>query len=258
MEISIESKNTELYEQLARIGKVIVNPKRIELLDLLCQGERNVEALAVTAGLKITTASAHLQIMRAARLVEIRREGTHVYYRAASEEVCLFVSALGELARARLAEVERIMQDIAIGGDTERVSRTELLNRVRRGDVVVLDVRPTEEYEAGHIPGAYSIPLEHLEARLDGINPNVEVVAYCRGPLCLLAPQAVDILRKRGYRARCLEDGMPEWRRAGLETAAGVEDKPHTENPAQGGRTAKRRSREVHTVASQAEGGHAR
>ncbi|MCL4434456.1 MAG: metalloregulator ArsR/SmtB family transcription factor [Actinobacteria bacterium] len=211
-----------LYEQLARIGKVVVNPKRIELLDLLCQGERSVDALAVAASLKVTTASAHLQVMWQARLVVTRRDGTRVYYRAASEEVCRFVAALGVLARARLAEVEQILQEIGTGArSTKRVSRAELLDKVRSGEVVVLDVRPTEEYQAGHIPGAVSMPLEHLEAHLDDLDPDVEVVAYCRGPLCLLAPQAVDVLQERGYHARCLEDGMPEWRQAGLDVARG-------------------------------------
>ncbi|HUZ09437.1 MAG TPA: metalloregulator ArsR/SmtB family transcription factor [Acidimicrobiales bacterium] len=212
-----------LYEQLARIGKVVVHPKRIELLELLCQGERSVEALAAATGLKLTTASAHLQVMRQARLVETRREATRVFYRAAGEEVCRFVGSLGDLARARLAEVEQILREIgADAPGTERVTRTELLARARAGDVVVLDVRPSEEYEAGHVPGAISLPLEHLEARLDELDPAFEVVAYCRGPLCLLAPQAVAALRERGRQARCLEDGMPEWRRAGLPVAVGV------------------------------------
>jgi len=136
-----------------------------------------------------------------------------------------FVAALGSLARARLAEVEQIIQEMDTGArSTERVSRVELLDRVRSGEVVVLDVRSMEEYEAGHIPGAASVPLEHLEAHFDYLDPDVEVVAYCRGPLCLLAPQAVEVLRKRGYHARCLEDGMPEWRRAGLEVAEGQGD----------------------------------
>ena len=211
-----------LYEQLARIGKVVVHPKRIELLDLLCQAERSVEALAAASGLKLTTASAHLQVMRQARLVETRREGTRVYYRAAGEEVCRFVSALNDLARARLAEVDQILR--VLGTDaagTERVSRGELLARVQAGEVVVLDVRPAEEYAAGHIPGARSLPLEHLEDRLDELDPHLEVVAYCRGPLCLLAPEAVALLRARGHRACCLEDGLPEWRQAGLPVQAG-------------------------------------
>ncbi|MDA8367960.1 MAG: metalloregulator ArsR/SmtB family transcription factor [Actinomycetota bacterium] len=214
----------DLYAQLARIGKVVMHPKRIELLDLLCQGERSVEALASASGLKLTTASAHLGVMRQARLVETRREGTRVYYRAAGEEVCRFVTALGDLARARLAEVDQILRGIGTDAHgTERVTRAELLERVRVGDVVVIDVRPPEEYAAGHIAGAISLPLEHLEARLDELDPTVEVVAYCRGPLCLLAPEAVATLHERGRTARCLEDGLPEWRRAGLPVAAGAE-----------------------------------
>ncbi len=211
-----------LYEQLARIGKVLTHAKRIELLDLLCQGERSVDALAAATAMKLTTTSAHLQVMRAARLVEIRREGTRVYYRAASEEVCGLITSLGDVAKARLAEVEQILREIDSDSmGTERITRSELLVRVRQGDVVVLDVRPSTEYYAGHIPGAISIPLEHLEAELLAIDPAAEVVAYCRGPLCLLAPQAVALLRERGRSARCLEDGMPEWRQAGLPVSLG-------------------------------------
>ena len=215
-------RRADLYEQLARIGKVVVHPKRIELLDLLCQAERSVEALAEATGLKLTTASAHLQVMRQARLVETRRDGTRVFYRAAGEEVCRFVSALGDLARARLAEVDQILRSLGTdAAGTERVSRDELLTRVQAGEVVVLDVRPAEEYAAGHIPGARSLPLEQLEARLDELDPALEVVAYCRGPLCLLAPGAVALLRSRGRTARCLEDGLPEWRQAGLPVEEG-------------------------------------
>ncbi|MGH9122888.1 MAG: ArsR/SmtB family transcription factor [Acidimicrobiales bacterium] len=223
----MEYSSTDLYEQLARIGKVVMHPKRIELLELLCQGERSVETLATATGLKLTTASAHLQVMRQARLVVTRRDGVRVFYRAAGEEVCRFVASLGDLARARFAEVDRILSEIGAGQHpTERVSRTELLQRVRAGDVVVIDVRPAEEFEAGHIPGALSIPLEHLELRLDELDPAIEVVAYCRGPLCLLAPQAVASLRSRGRNALCLEDGMPEWRQAGLPVAIGAEPPP--------------------------------
>ena len=215
---------TDLYEQLARIGKVVVHPKRIELLDLLCQAERSVETLAAATDLKLSTAAAHLQVMRHARLVETRREGTRVFYRSAGDEVCRFVSALGDLGRARLAEVDQILREIDAGhGDTERVTRTELLERARSGEVVVIDVRPVEEFAAGHIPGAISMPLAKLEARLGEIAPALEIVAYCRGPLCLLAPEAVATLRARGRSARCLADGLPEWRRAGLPVATGVE-----------------------------------
>jgi rhodanese-related sulfurtransferase len=212
-----------LYEQQARIGKVVEHPKRIELLELLCQSERRVEALAAAAGLKLTTASAHLQVLRQARLVETRRAGTSVYYRTAGDEVCRFVAALADLARTRLAEVEQILRVLGEGREeTERVTREELLGRMRRGDVVVVDVRPTEEYEAGHIAGAISIPLEGLEARLDELGRDLDIVAYCRGPLCLLAPQAVALLRGHGFDARSLVDGMPEWRSAKLPVAVGV------------------------------------
>ena len=218
-----------LYEQLARIGKVVVHPKRIELLDLLCQAERSVEALADATGLKFSTASAHLQVMRQARLVETRKEGTRIYYRAAGEEVCRFVSALSDLGRARLAEVDQILRSIGTNAaGVERVSRDELLDRVRSGSAVVVDVRPTEEYLAGHISGAISVPLEDLEDRLSELDTTLEVIAYCRGPLCLLAPEAVTALRARGFRARCLEEGLPEWRRAGLPISAGfVPASPH-------------------------------
>jgi rhodanese-related sulfurtransferase len=209
-----------LYEQLARIGKVVVHPKRIELLELLCQGERRVESLASTAGLKLTTASAHLQVMRQARLVETRRVGTSVYYRAAGDEVCRFVTALGDLARARLAEVEQILRGLA--ENAERVTRAELVARVRRGEVVVVDVRPAQEYEAGHVAGAISIPFDQLESRLDELPRDLDIVAYCRGASCLLAPQAVSLPRARGFTAAPLEDGLPEWRAANLPVAVGT------------------------------------
>ncbi len=214
----------DIYEQLARIGKIVGHPKRIELLEILCQSERPVDSLAAATGLNLTTVSAHLQVMRQARLVETRKAGTRIYYRAAGAEVCQFVKALSDLALARLAEVEQILREIEAGGHSaEQVSREELIARVRRGDAVVIDVRPSEEYQAGHIPGAFSVPLEHLEAKLDEIEPDVEVVAYCRGPLCLLAPQAVAIMRRRGLNAKRLEEGMPEWRQAGLPVAVGTE-----------------------------------
>ncbi|MHB8619356.1 MAG: ArsR/SmtB family transcription factor [Chloroflexota bacterium] len=214
----------ELREQFARIGKVIVHPKRIELLELLCQGERSVESLTRATGLRLTTASAHLQILRQARLVETRRDGVRVLYRAAGEEVCRFVAALGDLARARLGDVERILR--RFGDDPEGLepmTRPMLLEKARRGEVMVLDMRPEEEYRAGHIPGALSIPLDRLADRLGELSATSEVVAYCRGPYCLLAPQAVALLRRRGFRAVRLAEGMPEWRGAGLPVAVGAE-----------------------------------
>lgn len=211
-----------IYEQFARIGKAVANPRRIELLDLLCQGDRSVEVLAAAAGMGVTSTSAHLRVLREARLVETRREGTRVYYRLADDAVCTFVLALRDLARKRFAEVEQIVRDYFVARDRlEPVRREELLARADEGSVVILDLRPREEYEAGHIPGAISIPLEELEKRIAELPRDVEFVAYCRGPYCVLAPQALELLRRHGYRARRLEDGYPEWRLAGLPTAVG-------------------------------------
>ena len=161
-------------------------------------------------------------MLRQARLVETRREGVKVYYRLADEEVCRFFFALRDLARARLAEVEQVVRDYLEARDElEPVSRQTLLERLGRGDVTVLDVRPPEEFAAGHIPGARSVPLPELERRLDELPRDVEVVAYCRGPYCVLAPEALGILRAAGFRARRLEDGFPEWRLAGLPVEVG-------------------------------------
>lgn len=212
-----------LYDQFARIGKAVAHPKRIELLDLLCQGERSVEVLANAAALSVTNASAHLKALRGARLVETRREGTRVYYRLASESVCDMFFALRNLAAQRYAEVEMMVRDYFEARDQlEPVSREELLARADDGTVLVLDVRPPEEYSAGHIPGAISLPLDQLEGRLVDLPPETEIVAYCRGPYCVLAPQALQVLRRHGFTARRLQDGLPEWRRAGLPVEVGT------------------------------------
>jgi len=206
-----------LYEQFARVGKAAANPKRLEILDLLRQGERSVEGIATATDLGLTTASAHLQLLRQARLVATRKDGTRVYYRIADDTVSQFLSALQELARARLTEVEQTVRTYFAARDAlDPVGREELLRRIDTGDVVVLDVRPAEEYAAGHVRGAVSIPLEELSARLDELPANVEIVAYCRGPYCVLAPQSIELLRASGRLARRLEDGFPEWRAAGL------------------------------------------
>jgi len=218
------TSEADLHEQFARIGKALGSARRVELLDLLCQGERSVEALARTASMTVTNTSQHLHVLRAARLVDARKEGTKVIYRVAGEDVCRFFLALRELAGARLAEVEQIVrQYVEGGGGLEPVTHAELLQRVKRDDVVVLDVRPPDEYASGHIPGAVSVPLEELEHRLGSLPRDAEIVAYCRGPYCLLAPRAVELLRERGFRARRLEDGLPEWRLAGLPVAVGEE-----------------------------------
>lgn len=211
-----------LHEQFARIGKAVASPRRIELLELLCQGERSVDALARATGMAVTNASQHLQALKAARLVEARREGTRIYYRAADEEVCRFTSELGAIARARLVEVEQIAHEYFERRETlEPITREELLERLSRKDVVIIDVRPEEEYRSGHIAGAISVPLGHLGRRLRRLSKSKLIIAYCRGPYCVLAPQALALLRARGFRARRLEDGLPEWRAAGLPLASG-------------------------------------
>lgn len=213
-----------LYEQFARIGKAVAHPKRIELLDLLCQGERSVEVLAEAAAMGVGNTSAHLRVLREARLVATRKEGTRVFYRLADEAVCEFFSSLRDLAGDRYAEVDRMVRDFFHAHDQlEPVGRDELLQRVDDENVIVLDIRPREEYEAGHIPGAVSIPLAELKGRMAGFRRKAEIVAYCRGPYCVLAPQALDLLRREGFAARRLEDGFPEWRRAGLPVAVGEE-----------------------------------
>jgi rhodanese-related sulfurtransferase/DNA-binding transcriptional ArsR family regulator len=209
-----------LYEQFANTAKAVASPKRIELLELLAQGERTVEALAGATGMRLTNTSAHLQVLRHARLVETRKQGTKVHYRLAGDEVAGFVAALRDLARTRLAEVDRVVQDYFVARDAlEPVSRQELVDRASRGEVVILDVRPAAEFAAGHIPGALSVPLDQLDAALSRLPKRARIVAYCRGPYCVLAPQAVQRLRARGFDARRLVDGMPEWRLAGLPVA---------------------------------------
>lgn len=208
---------TGLYEQFARVAKAVAHPKRIELLDLLCQGERSVEDLAVATELGITSASAQLQVLRRARLVSTRRAGKHVFYAVADDAVADLVTALREVAHARLAEVAETVREYFEARDSmEPIGSAELAARIASGDVVVVDVRPYLEYAAGHIPGAVSIPLDELAGRLGEIPKRAEVVAYCRGPYCVLAPSAVELLREHGRkRVRRLDVGLPEWRRAG-------------------------------------------
>jgi rhodanese-related sulfurtransferase len=217
--------SADLYEQFARIGKAVASARRVELLDLLCQGERSVEALARTTEMTVTNTSQHLQILRAARLVDTRKEGTKVIYRLAGEDVCRFFLELCELGHGRLAEVDQLVRGYVAGTTFDPISRQELLARVERGDVVLLDVRPVEEFAAGHIAGAVSVPLEQLEQRLEELPAEAEIVAYCRGPYCLLATRALELLRAHGRRARRLEDGFPEWRLADLPVAVGTEQR---------------------------------
>ncbi|HEU5157720.1 MAG TPA: metalloregulator ArsR/SmtB family transcription factor [Streptosporangiaceae bacterium] len=206
-----------LFEQFARVGKALGSGKRLELLDLLAQGERSVEALARAAGLPVATASAHLQTLRRANLVETRREGTNVYYRLAGRDVAALYALVRAVANANLADVEAA-RVAYLGPDTDMVTREELLRRVHAGQVVVVDVRPSEEYAAGHLPGAVSIPLDELPGRLAELPSDQEIVVYCRGAYCAFAYDAVRFLTANGRLARRLEDGMLEWRLADLPT----------------------------------------
>ena len=210
-----------IYEQLARIGKTVSSPRRLELLDLLCQAPRTVEALAREANQSIANTSQHLQVLRAARLVEAEKKGLFVTYRLADPAVGEFFRSLRLLAESRLAEIEQVTRDYLKGrSGMEGVDREALLQRVRRGEVVVLDVRPSEEYQAGHIPGALSVPLKELESRLERLPADREIVAYCRGPYCMLAVDAVERLRARGFRATRLDESMSDWRARGFEVEA--------------------------------------
>jgi len=211
-----------VYEQLGRIGKAVASPPRLELLDLLCQAPRTVEALAREAGLSIANTSQHLQVLHSARLVRARKEGLFVSYSLADQQVCDFYRTLRTLAEGRLAEIDTIVRQFSDGRESmEPVNKRTLLKRVRRAEVTVLDVRPSEEYRAGHIPGAISVPLTELKARLSTLPRDREIVAYCRGPYCVLAVDAVKLLRSRGFMAVRLEDGVPEWRAEGLPVVVG-------------------------------------
>lgn len=207
----------QIYDQLAAIGKAISHGRRLELLEYLAQGERTVEALAKLAGLTVANTSRHLQLLRQAGLVIARKKGLYVHYRVSDDGVVMLTAALRGVAEAHGAELTRLLHRYFDNRDgLEPIPRPELLARARDGLVTVVDVRPTEEYSAGHVPGAVNIPLKELEQRLQELPRGQEVVAYCRGPYCVLAYEAVARLREKGYQARRMEDGFPEWRAAGL------------------------------------------
>lgn len=207
----------DLFGHLARIGKAVSSAKRLELLEILGQGERSVESLSAVTNMSVGNTSSHLQVLRNARLVETRREGTKVIYSLADEKVAGFLRGLWSLADDRLAEIDQLIRAYLRDDDTlERVTRQDLVARSLRGDVFVIDVRPAEEYAAGHIPGAVSIPFDELDDHLAELPTGVDIVAYCRGPYCLLAPRTAQILREHGFRVLVLEDGMPEWRQDGF------------------------------------------
>jgi rhodanese-related sulfurtransferase/DNA-binding transcriptional ArsR family regulator len=209
---------TELFDQFARVGKALGSGKRLELLDLLAQGERTVDALARACELGLTTASAHLQTLKQANLVATRREGTKVFYRLAGADVAQLFALVRTVAHDHLPDVEAA-RAAYLGPDTDQVSRDELLERARSGKVTVLDVRPCEEYAAGHIPGAVSIPIDELAGRLADLPPGQEIVAYCRGAYCVFAHEAVRLLTDHDRPAVRLADGMLEWRLADLPVA---------------------------------------
>jgi rhodanese-related sulfurtransferase len=211
-----------LYAQFARIGHAVASPKRIEFLDLLSQGEKTVEELAEQSAASVKNTSAHLRVLRQARLVETRRESTYIHYRLASDDVFRFLRDLQALSRNRLAEVQQAANMYIDGrDDLEPVTLKELRRRLRDDDITLVDVRPVEEYRAGHIPGALSIPVAQLKRRLPEIAKGREVVAYCRGPYCVYSVEAVEILRKHGYKARRAGEGLPDWRASGLPVSAG-------------------------------------
>jgi rhodanese-related sulfurtransferase len=210
-----------IYEQFARIGKAISSPNRLELLDILCQGGRTVETLAKETGLTVANTSQHLRVLRAARLVETEKQGVFVKYRFADQAVCEFFLATRVLAEKRLAEVEQIKRQFLEGREgMEPVDRDDLLKRVREGAVTVLDVRPTEEYDAGHITGAISIPLKELKRHLSDLPRDQEIVAYCRGPYCVLSIQAVELLRAKGFNAVRIKEGIQDFRTMGFPIVA--------------------------------------
>ncbi|MEV7524598.1 metalloregulator ArsR/SmtB family transcription factor [Streptomyces sp. NPDC091371] len=209
-------RKTALYDAFARTGKALSSGKRLELLDLLAQGERTVDALAKTAGLNLTTASAHLQTLKQAGLVATRRDGVRIHYRLAGDDVAALYALLRNVAQAHQDAVEPARTAYLGTDHAEEVSREDLITRAQSGEIVVLDVRPAEEYAAGHIPGALSIPVTELADRISELPADTEVVAYCRGAYCVLAYDAVRLLHDRGRKAVRLTDGMLEWRLAEL------------------------------------------
>lgn len=213
---------TALYDTFATVAQAMASPHRLVLMDVLAQGERSVELLAREAGLSVANASAHLQVLRRARLADTRREGTYVLYRLAGDDVLRLLRGVQSVARERLADVGAAMRDYLEGPDEfAPVPAQELLERLRTGDVTVIDVRPPEEFEAGHLPGAVNVPPDELERRLADLPPGQRVVAYCRGPYCVFSLRAARWLMERGVDAEILEGGLPDWRLQGLpvETA---------------------------------------
>lgn len=222
--MSIRNPKLALFEHFAAVAKALAHPHRLHLLEQLAQGERSVEVLADRTGLSIANASQHLQHMRRSGLVANRRERKFVYYRLADDAVMDVLTGLRTIAEHNVADVERIVRAYFENRDNlEPVSREELLKRSRAGEVTILDVRPEDEFALGHVPGALNIPLRSLAARLSELDASKEIIAYCRGPYCVLSYEAVAALRERGFKAFRLIDGLPEWRAAGLTVITGHE-----------------------------------
>jgi rhodanese-related sulfurtransferase/predicted transcriptional regulator len=219
--MSSESPKRKLFAEFAAVARAVGHEHRLELLEHLGQGERSVESLAERLGLSMANASQHLQHLRRAGLVASRRDGKYVLYRVADDAVVDLLSGLRRVAERTVAEVDRLLSGY-FRDSLEPVGRTDLLDRMRDGLVTVLDVRPEDEFALGHLPGAVNIPLADLERRLADLPPDQELIAYCRGPYCVLSFEAVAKLRRRGYRARRLEDGYPEWKAAGLPVEAAL------------------------------------
>jgi len=211
----------EIYDQFSRIGKAVSSPKRLELLDILCQGERTVEILSRETSLTVANTSQHLQVLKNSRLVEQEKKGLYVVYRPAPM-VCEFFFSLRQVAENRIAEIEQIKNRFLEGKKgMEPVDRDVLIKHIQNGDVTILDVRPLEEFKAGHIDGALCVPLNELEFMLAKLPKDKEIVAYCRGPYCVLSVEAVELLNEKGYHAVRLEEGFQEWRSIGLSVASG-------------------------------------
>ena len=224
MRVTHREFKDRLYGQLARLGKALSSPHRLEMLELLAQGERTVDSLAAEIGLSMANASQHLQALRHAALVESRKDGLFVYYRLADPDVFELSKVIRSVAERRLAELDRLVHEhFGNRSDAEPVPMDELLKRARSKQMVILDTRPASEYIAGHIPGALSIPVDDLQRRLKQLTKGKEYVAYCRGPYCVYADRAVEILRAHGRRARRLAEGFPEWRSAGFPVSEGSE-----------------------------------
>ncbi len=212
----------DLFSQFARVGKALSNGNRLELLEFLAQGERSVEQLSKVAGLTVANTSQHLQQLRHAGMVTCRKEGLKVYYSISGDDVIKLLDALRAVAERHVTDVQHLINTyLTVKDNLEPIPRAELLERANEGLITVLDVRPEEEYTAGHVPGAVNIPLQELEQRLEELDKNQEIVAYCRGPHCVLAFDAVARLREKGLKARRLEDGYPEWKTAGLPVEEG-------------------------------------